>query len=382
MAKKDYYEVLGLGKSASADELKKAYRKLAMQYHPDRNPDDKKAEEKFRELSEAYDVLKDDQKRAAYDRFGHGAFEGGMGGGGGHHGFNHGGFGAANFADIIDEMFGDFTGGGRQAQANTRGSDIRYNLSMTLEDAFHGKVEKLKYQTFMSCESCHGSGGENGAAPIKCSACQGRGKVRAQQGFFTIERTCPTCQGMGQTIDKPCKPCSGAGRVRREKTVDVKIPSGVDDGTRIRVSGGGESGMRGGETGDLYVFVSLVPHKLFQRDHADIHCRTPIPMTTAALGGEVEVPTIDGGRAKIKIPAGTQSGHQFRLRGKGMSALRSSVRGDMYIEAAIETPRNLSKRQKELLEEFAQGGENESNNPESAGFFGKVKEFWGDLNKK
>lgn len=373
MKKKDYYEILDVSRTATDDELKKAYRRLAMKYHPDRNQGDKSAEEKFREVSEAYEVLKDPQKRAAYDRFGHAAFDQQNGGG---HGPGGGFDFSSNFSDIIEEMFGGFAGGGRAQEANLRGADIRYNLDISLEEAFEGKNERLKYFTALSCETCHGSGSSDGSAPVTCSMCHGRGRMRAQQGFFTVERTCPTCQGVGQRIESPCKPCAGNGRVRREKNIEVKIPQGVDDGTRIRVNGGGEAGIRGSASGDLYVFISVKPHKLFKRTETDIHCRIPIPMTTAALGGEIEVPTIDGSRAKVKIPSGTQTGHQFRLRGKGMSILRSSMRGDMYIEAAVETPVNLVKRQKELLEEFEKLSKMESTNPESAGFFKKVKDLW------
>jgi len=375
-AKQDYYELLGVSRSSTADEMKKAYRKLAMQYHPDRNPNDKAAEAKFKEISEAYDVLRDDQKRAAYDRFGHQAFENGGGHPGPHPG--GGGFGF-DFSDIIDEMFAGMGGGRQSAQANLRGSDIRYNAEITLEEAFHGTKPHIKYMTPVPCDSCKGSGGDGGAAPKTCATCQGRGKIRAQQGFFTIERSCYSCQGIGQTIEKPCKSCQGTGRVRREKSLDVQIPAGVEDGTRIRVAAAGEAGVRGGEPGDLYVFVSIRPHRFFQRNGADIHCRIPIVMTTAALGGEIEVPTIDGARTKLKIPAGTQSGHQFRLRGKGMNVFRrSGARGDMYVEALVETPMNLTKRQQELLKEFELGSKQESTSPQSAGFFAKMLDFWGD----
>lgn len=377
MAKKDYYELLGVSRSATADELKKAYRKLAMKYHPDRNPNNEEAAANFREINEAYDVLKDEQKRAAYDRFGHAAFEQGGGGrpGGGGFGFDFSG----SFADIFDEMFGDFAGMRRSNESTMRGADIRYNLEVSLEEAFSGTTSKIKYLTGIACESCKGSGSENGAPPVSCSTCHGRGKIRAQQGFFTIERTCPQCHGLGQSIEKPCRTCTGTGRVRREKSIEVKIPAGVDDGTRIRIAGAGEAGMRGGATGDLYVFISVRNHKLFKRDGADIHCQIPIPMTTAALGGEIEVHTIDGTRAKVKIPSGTQNGHQFRLKGKGMTMIRGSVRGDMYIEASIETPVNLSKKQRELLEEFEKASKHESTNPQSAGFFKKMKDLWNDL---
>ncbi len=377
MSKRDLYEVLGVKKTASGDEIKKAYRKLAMKHHPDKNPGDKAAEEKFREATDAYDILKDEQKRAAYDRFGHGAFEQGMGGrSNGGPGAGFGGFDfTSSFADIFDEMFGDGMGR-RQAEANMRGADIRYDLEITLEEAFHGMTAKIRYLVASQCEGCKGSGAEDGSAPVKCTSCHGRGRVRAQQGFFTVERTCPVCHGAGESIEKPCKTCNGNGRQRREKVIDVKIPAGVDDGTRIRVSGAGEAGLRGAAAGDLYVFVNIRRHKFFKRQSSDIFCRIPIPMTTAALGGEIDVPTIDGGKAKMKIPAGTQSGHQFRLKAKGMSVMRSDHRGDMYVEAAVETPQNLSKKQRELLEEFANISTHESNSPESTGFFQKVRDLW------
>ena len=380
MAKGDYYDILGASKDASADDLKKAYRKLAMQYHPDRNPDDKEAEHKFKEVNEAYDVLKDQQKRAAYDRFGHAAFEnGGMGnaGGGGQ------GFGGGGFADIFDEMFGDFMGGGgrRAGGGNgaTRGSDLRLNLEITLEEAFEGKKAQIHVPTSTTCESCAGSGAEPGSSPVSCPSCNGRGRVRSQSGFFTIERTCPRCGGQGQVIDNPCNSCHGQGRVQKDQTLAVQIPAGVEDGTPIRLSGKGEAGLRGGPTGDLYVFISVKPHAFFKRDGAHLFCEAPIPMTTAALGGSIEVPVIDGKRAKISVPAGTQNGHSFRLRGKGMSVLRSSARGDLYVQVRVETPVNLSKRQKELLEEFSAESKGKSNSPESEGFFNKVKELWKGL---
>jgi molecular chaperone DnaJ len=319
MAKQDFYELLGVQRGASAADIKKAYRKLAMQHHPDRNPGDKAAEHKFKELSEAYEILKDDQKRAAYDRFGHAAFEN-AGGGPGAGPF--GGFGGAGgFADIFDEMFGEFMGGQRSG-AQGRGSDLRYNLEISLEEAFKGKQTSVRVPTLAPCEGCKGSGAEAGSKPVTCPTCKGSGRVRAQQGFFTIERTCASCQGAGRVIERPCKICGGQGRVRKEKTLAVNIPPGVEDGTRIRLAGEGESGMRGAAPGDLYIFLSLAPHRIFQRDGANIHCRVPIAMATAALGGALEVPVIDGGRAKITVPPGTQTGHQFRLRGKGMSVLR------------------------------------------------------------
>ncbi len=372
---KDFYEILGVNKSASADDLKKAYRKLAMQYHPDKNPNDKVAEQKFKEINEAYDVLKDEQKRAAYDRYGSAVFSGGGGGGGaGAGGFDF----SANFSDIFDDLFGDFVGGGRRnSNASSRGSDLRYNLEISLVDAYRGKQENIRVVTSVSCDSCSGSGGANGSKPITCSTCNGNGRVRAQQGFFMVERTCTTCSGTGKIIKDPCKTCAGSGKVRKEKTLAVNIPAGVDDGTRIRLSGEGEAGSRGGAAGDLYIFISVAPHPMFKRDGANIHCRVPIKMTTAALGGHVEVPTIDNTRAKVSIPAGTQTGDQFRLKGKGMSIMRSNNRGDMYIHAVVETPRNLSKKQQELLKEFDSNDKNTS--PESEGFFKKVKELWEDL---
>ncbi|HEY0522224.1 MAG TPA: molecular chaperone DnaJ [Stellaceae bacterium] len=378
MAKQDYYAALGVSKTASADEIKRAFRKLAMQCHPDRNPGDKEAEHKFKELNEAYDILKDEQKRAAYDRFGHAAFENGGGGRGpGDFGFGPG-FGAG-FADIFDEMFGEFMGGRRGGQASGRGSDLRYNLEISLEEAFKGKQTTIRVPTLTACESCQGSGAEAGSKPVTCSTCHGAGRVRAQQGFFTIERTCPSCQGAGRVIDNPCRSCGGQGRVQKEKTLSVNIPAGVEDGTRIRLAGEGEVGVRGANPGDLYIFISVAPHRLFQRDGANIFCRVPISMATAALGGTIEVPTIDGSRARVTVPAGTQSGHQFRLKSKGMSVLRSPARGDMYIQSVVETPMNLTKRQQELLREFEKAGEEGKTSPESAGFFARVKEFFDDL---
>ncbi len=377
MAKQDYYEALGVARGASADDIKKAYRKLAMQYHPDRNPGDAAAEQKFKDISEAYEVLKDDDKRAAYDRFGHAAFDGAMGGrpGGGAGGFNFD-FGSG-FADIFDEVFGEFMGGRRGGGTGAgRGADMRYNLEISLEDAFAGTTAKIQVVGSIVCESCDGTGAEHGSQPITCPTCNGYGKVRATQGFFTIERGCPTCHGAGKVIEKACSACAGTGRTRKEKTLSVSIPAGVEDGTRIRLSGEGEAGLRGAPSGDLYIFLSIAPHKIFQRDGANIFCRVPLPMTTAALGGTIEVPCIDGSRAKIAIPAGTQTGHQFRLRGKGMSILRSAQRGDMYVETQVETPVNLTARQQELLREFEAEAEAANSSPQSQGFFQKVKEFF------
>jgi molecular chaperone DnaJ len=374
MAKQDYYEALGVNKSAEPEDLKKAYRKLAMKFHPDRNQGNADAERKFKDISEAYDILKDDQKRAAYDRFGHAAFE--NGGGGGAQDFNF----ASGFADIFDEMFGDTSGGRRGGRSRgTRGSDLRYNLGIEIEEAFSGKQAKIRVPTSVACEDCSGSGAAGGAAPVTCGSCHGHGRVRATQGFFTIERTCPACQGQGQVIEKPCRPCNGSGRTRKEKTLSVTIPAGVEDGTRIRLAGEGEAGMRGAPAGDLYIFLNVKAHRIFVRDGADIHCRVPIPMTTAALGGTINVPTIDGSRAKVTIPHGAQTGHQLRLRGKGMPVLRSSRRGDMYIQAMVETPVNLTGRQKELLEEFGKAGGGKPTSPESDGFFTRVKDLWDDL---
>ncbi|HEV3176840.1 MAG TPA: molecular chaperone DnaJ [Stellaceae bacterium] len=374
MAKQDFYELLGVSKGAGPEDLKKAYRKLAMQWHPDRNPGDKAAEQKFKDLSEAYDVLRDDQKRAAYDRYGHAAFENGRGAGPGDFGF------AAGFADIFDEMFGDFMGGRRGQQSATRGNDLRYNMEIALEEAFKGKQASVRVPTLIACESCSGSGAESGSKPVTCPTCHGHGRVRAQQGFFTIERTCPTCHGGGRVIENPCRVCAGQGRVRREKTLSVSIPAGVEDGNRIRLTGEGEAGVRGGAPGDLYIFLSVKPHRFFQRDGANIQCRVPIDMATAALGGTIEVPAIDGTRAKLTVPAGAQTGRQFRLKGKGMSVLRSPSRGDMYIEVTVETPVNLTKRQQELLREFAEAGDGKrATSPEAEGFFSRVKEFFEDL---
>lgn len=384
MAKRDYYEVLGVARDAGEDDLKKAYRKLAMQWHPDRNQGNAEAEAKFKELNEAYDVLKDAEKRAAYDRFGHAAFEqGGPGGGGG---FGGGGpFGGGGFEDIFEEMFGRFGGGGRgQRAAAGRGGDLRTQVEVSLEEAFAGAKKTIRFATSVSCEACKGVGAEGGAASgvQTCGTCQGNGKVRAQQGFFLVERTCPTCGGAGRSIKNPCKICRGAGRVQRERSLNVSVPAGVDDGTRIRLTGEGEAGQRGAPAGDLYVDIAVRPHPIFQRDGANILVRVPLRMTQAAMGGHVEVPSIDGGRSKVTIPAGTQTGDQFRLRGKGFSVLRSAARGDMYVQVMVETPQNLSPKQRELLEQFeAEAEKGGRTSPESEGFFAKVKEFWDGLGR-
>ncbi|GBD50857.1 molecular chaperone DnaJ [Methylopila sp. Yamaguchi] len=375
MAKRDFYEVLEVERTASDAELKAAYRKAAMRWHPDRNPGDHAAEAHFKEINAAYDCLKDADKRAAYDRFGHAAFEQGMGGGGTR--------GAGpDMSDFMSDIFDSFFGGGggqgrgRSSGGRERGADLRYNMEITLEDAFAGKTAQIRIPTSLACEACSGTGAKPGSKPRQCATCGGAGKVRASQGFFLMERTCPTCQGRGEVIDDPCDVCGGAGRITKERTLEVAIPAGVEDGTRIRLSGEGEAGLRGGPSGDLYIFLSLEDHALFQRDGADLYCRVPIAMTTAALGGSFEAPTIDGGRTRVKIPEGTQSGMQFRLRGKGMPILRSKDFGDMYIQAVVEIPQKLSRKQRELLEAFA-AEESEANHPESTGFFSRVKEFFG-----
>jgi molecular chaperone DnaJ len=371
----DYYEMLGVGRSASADDIKKAFRKLAMQHHPDRNDGNKDAEKKFKELNHAYDILKDPDKRAAYDRYGAAAFEGGNGPGG-PGGFNAQGFDFGSvFGDIFDEMFNGGRGGARPGgRADMRGQDLRFNLEISLEQAYGGTEATVRVPSSVSCEACHGSGAEPGSKPQQCPTCHGRGRVRAQQGFFTVERACPACHGAGQVIDKPCKVCVGQGRVRREKTLKVSIPAGVEDGTRIRLGGEGEAGTRGGPAGDLYVFLTVRRHTLFEREGPDVHCRVPISMVQATLGGSIEVPTLDGKAARINVPAGAQSGHQFRLRAKGMPIMRSTQRGDMYIEVTVETPTNLTAKQKELLKEFEKAGKT---SPEAEGFFTKVKEMFG-----
>lgn len=385
MSKRDYYDVLGIQKGANADEIKKAYRTKAKELHPDRNADNPEAEAKFKEANEAYEVLKDAEKKAAYDRYGHAAFEGGMGGGG----RPGGGFGgqpgqgdfASAFSDVFDDLFGDFmggrgaAGGGRPRAA--RGADLRYNLRVTLEDAYSGLQKTINVPTSVPCDACEGSGAEGGAEPTTCPTCSGMGKVRAQQGFFTVERTCPTCSGMGQIIQNPCKSCGGQGRVQKDRSLSVNIPACVETGTRIRLSGEGEAGMRGGPSGDLYIFIEVETHDIFERDGTNLFCRVPVAMTTAALGGDIEVPTIDGGRSRVKIPSGSQSGRQMRLRGKGMPALRGGGSGDMFIELAVETPVNLTSRQKELLREFEDLSED--NNPESSTFFKSVKNFWDSM---
>jgi len=380
MAKRDYYDVLGLARGASPDEIKKAYRVKAKELHPDRNADNPEAESQFKEANEAYEVLKDAEKKAAYDRFGHAAFEGGMGGGGGRpggYGANQGDFASA-FSDVFDDLFGDFMGGrgGGRGRA-ARGADLRYNLRVTLEEAYSGLHKTINVPTSVACSSCSGSGAEGGAEPQSCPTCSGMGKVRAQQGFFTVERTCPTCGGLGQIIKNPCKVCAGEGRVHKERALSVNIPAGVETGTRIRLAGEGEAGMRGGPSGDLYIFLEVTKHDLFERENTNLFCRVPVSMATAALGGDIEVPTIDGGRSRVKVPEGSQSGRQMRLRSKGMPALRGGGSGDMMIELAVETPVKLTARQREILKEFDKLSED--NNPQGSSFFASVKSFWDSM---
>lgn len=377
MSKRDFYEILGVQRRATADELKAAFRKKAKELHPDRNPGDKAAEQNFKELNEAYDVLKDDQKRAAYDQYGHQAFEGPGGGRGG----PGGGFDfSTSFTDVFDDLFGEFMGTrrGGGGQRASRGSDLRYNMEISLDDAYAGKTATIRIPGSVACEACSGSGAEAGSKPQTCPTCSGVGKVRAQQGFFTIERTCPTCQGLGRVVKNPCKSCTGSGRVQRERTLNVNIPQGVEDGTRIRLAGEGEAGLRGGPKGDLYIFLSIATHPLFKRDNADLHCSVPVSFSTVALGGNVEVPTLGGGRVRVAIPEGTQSGKEFRVRGKGMPGLRGQgPHGDLIVEVLVETPVHLTKKQQELLREFEKAG-SAQNSPKSTSFFAKVKEFFGD----
>ncbi|MEL6374742.1 MAG: molecular chaperone DnaJ [Pseudomonadota bacterium] len=380
MAKPDYYETLGVERGADDSALKSAYRRLAKKYHPDHNRDDADAEVRFKAVSEAYDVLKDPQKRAAYDQFGHAAFENGMGGRGG----PGGGFGpefSSSMSDIFDDLFGEFMGGRRTGtrDGRERGADLRYNMEINLDEAFSGKTAQIHVPTSVTCETCGGSGAKAGTQPTTCQTCGGMGKVRASQGFFTIERTCPVCHGRGEVIDDPCPDCDGAGRVTKERTLSVNIPAGVEDGTRIRLAGEGEAGLRGGPSGDLYIFLSIAPHTFFQRDGSDLFCNVPISMTTAALGGQIEVPTVDGGRTRVKVPEGSESAKQFRLRGKGMPVLRSKMKGDLYIQIDVETPKNLTRKQRDLLEQF-EAESSKGTNPQSEGFFAKMKEFFADKN--
>jgi len=370
MSKRDYYDVLGVPKGSQADAIKKAYRTKAKELHPDRNSDNPNAESQFKEVNEAYEVLKDADKKAAYDRYGHAAFEGGGG-----QGFGGGGDFSSAFSDVFDDLFGDFMGGGRGGRKQqSRGSDLRYNLSISLEEAFAGLQKTINIPSAVTCGSCNGTGAAGGSSPTTCPTCSGLGKVRATQGFFTVERGCPTCSGVGQIIKNPCSSCGGQGTQKKDKALSVNVPPGVETGTRIRLAGEGETAPRGGVSGDLYIFIEVSKHKIFERDSLNLFCRVPVSMAKASLGGEVEVPTIDGGRSRVRIPAGSQSGRQMRLKGKGMPAIKTIQKGDMFIEMAVETPVNLTAKQKELLQEFEELSED--NNPETNSFFSSVKTFW------
>ena len=375
MAKRDYYDVLGINKSASPEDIKSAYRKLAVKYHPDKNPGDKAAEDKFKEASEAYGILSDKSKKENYDNFGHAAFENGGGGQGGFGGF--GGFGGSDFSDIFEDFFGDFGGGGRSRNrsSNNRGSDLRYDLSITLEEAYSGKKQNIQFSSSDKCNTCKGSGSKPGFSADRCTYCGGNGKVRSNQGFFTVQQTCPQCSGSGEEITNPCNDCGGNGNKQTSKKISVTVPKGVDDGTRIRLAGKGEAGSRGGANGDLYLFINIKSHELFKRSDENLFFECPISIADAALGTSIEIPTIDGGKAKIKIPEGTQSGKQFRLKGKGMPYMRGSGTGDLYVQINTEVPISLNKEQKELLEKFRQI-ENEKSNPSIKQFFKKAKSFW------
>ena len=370
MAKRDYYDILGVPRGASDAEIKKAFRKKAREYHPDRNKDNPDAEQLFKEVNEANDILKDPEKKAAYDRFGHAAFEGNTAGGPG----STADFASA-FSNIFDDFFGDFTGGGQRGRRAARGSDLRYDLRISLETAYTGKEEKLSIRGSATCQQCSGTGSRGGSEPSGCPTCNGRGKVRAQQGFFTVERTCPTCRGQGSVISDPCRFCSGSGRQERERQLSVRVPAGVETGTRIRVAGEGEAGLRGGPPGDLYLFMEVANHPIFERDGMDLLCRIPVSFAQAALGGDIEVPTIDGGKSRVGIPPGTQTGKRLRLRSKGMPGLRDNRKGDLYLEVAVETPVDLTSRQQELLRQFDQASE-DSNNPGITGFSRSIRQFW------
>ena len=380
MSKTDYYETLGVNKGASADEIKKSFRKLAMQYHPDRNPNNKEAEAKFKEINEAYEILKDDQKRAAYDRFGHQAFSGGAGGGnpfGAGFGFDFSS-GSGGFADIFSEVFSEFMGGGRSRRQSyaQRGQDIRYNMSISLEEAFSGIEKEITLPSSETCEKCNGHGTKDGKEAPICNHCGGSGKVRMQQGFFVVEQNCPHCKGNGRLVKDACPECKGKGFINKQKTIKVKIPAGIEDETRVRIVGAGEAGIRGGENGDLYVFVSIKQHKLYERDGANLYTRIPISMCCAALGGKVEIPSIDGSKIELKIDAGAQSDQVVKVKGQGMTFVRSEKRGDLFVKLRVETPVNLSARQKELLEEFRSISKDEACQPESKSFFDKIKDLF------
>ncbi len=376
MSTGDYYEILGVDKSATADEIKRAFRKQAMQYHPDRNPGDKSAEQKFKEINEAYEVLKDEQKRAAYDRYGKAAFEGGMGGSGP---FGGGfGFNAEDLSDVFSNIFSDFMGGGRSSSyADKRGSDINYNLSITLEEAFQGVEKEIKIKTLEQCAECHGYGTADGKEAPVCETCHGRGKIRRQQGgFFVFETVCPTCQGQGHVIKEKCKNCGGSGTVRAEKTIKIKIPAGIEDGVRMRVASEGEAGIRGGAKGDLYVYISINEHKLYERQGANLYTAVPVAMTCAALGGTIEIPSIGGKKIAVNIPQGTQTGAKIRIKGEGMPLYSKTTRGDLYVLIKVETPTHMSAKQKELLEEFRRLDSNNTCQPETKTFFDKIKDLF------
>ena len=373
MADRDFYDILGVQKNASDDEIKKSYRKLAMKYHPDRNKDNKESERKFKEAAAAYEVLKDPEKRSAYDQYGHDAFRQGSGGQG------FGDF-SGGFSDIFEEFFGGGFGGSTRQRGPQRGNDLRYNMSVSLQEAFKGKKSQIRIPSYEGCDLCSATGSADKAGPSTCSTCSGQGKVRSTQGFFSIERPCPTCGGEGSSIKNPCLKCSGTGQVKKQKTISVTIPAGVDTGTRIRISGEGEPGQRGAGNGDLYIFVEVQKDKLFEREEENIFCQIPISITSAILGGDVEVPTIEGKKARLNIPAGTQSETQFRLKSKGMSILRQTRRGDMYVEVNVEIPVNLNSKQKAILQEFEkEGGTSKKHSPKSQSFFSKLKEVWEDL---
>lgn len=375
MSQKDYYEVLGVQKNATAAELKSAYRKLALKYHPDKNPGDATAEKNFKEINQAYEILKDDQKRAAYDQMGHAAFQQGGAGGPGGNPFGEGGFG--NFSDIFNDFFGDFAAGGGNGhgrQTHIKGADLRYNMTISLEEAFSGKKTEISFAAAGKCDTCDGTGSRS-KKTTTCHTCNGTGRVRVQQGFFAMERTCSACNGTGHIIKDPCSDCHGTGNVRKERELSVNIPAGVENGTRIRLAGEGEPGSRGGPPGDLYIFLNVKNHSIFSREHNDLYCKIPIKFTLAALGGEIEVPSIEGNKVTLKIPEGTQSGDKFRLKSKGMHRLRSTARGDLFVNVQVETPVKLTAKQKELIQEFEKE-ETDKSSPKSSGFFKKVTDLW------